>query len=67
MRVFVSSVVSGFEAYRDAVSRAITTLGHGPVLTGAWFRCCCDTPGSVPGSGRGQRRCGGPSGHGLRG
>ena len=32
MRVFVSSVVSGYEAYRDAASRAITALGHDPVL-----------------------------------
>ena len=32
MRVFVSSVVSGYGAYRDATSRAITALGHDPVL-----------------------------------
>ena len=32
MRVFVSSVVSGYEAYGDGASRAITALGHDPVL-----------------------------------
>ena len=32
MRVFVSSVVSGYDMYRDAASRAISALRHEPVL-----------------------------------
>lgn len=32
MKVFVSSVVSGFEAYRTAARKAITLLGHTPVM-----------------------------------
>lgn len=32
MRVFVSSVIKGFEEFRDAAASAIRTLGHVPVL-----------------------------------
>lgn len=32
MKVFVSSVVSGFESYRAAARKAITLLGHSPVM-----------------------------------
>lgn len=32
MKVFVSSVVSGFEGYRAAARKAITLLGHTPVM-----------------------------------
>ena len=32
MKVFVSSVVSGFEQYRAAARKAITLLGHTPVM-----------------------------------
>lgn len=32
MKVFVSSVVSGFEQYRAAAKKAITLLGHTPVM-----------------------------------
>ncbi len=28
MKVFISSVIGGFEAYRDAAAQAISTLGH---------------------------------------
>jgi len=31
MKVFISSVISGMEAYRDAAARAVRSLGHQPI------------------------------------
>lgn len=44
MKVFVSSVVSGFEGYRAAARKAITLLGHTPVM--------CEDFGARPYSSR---------------
>jgi hypothetical protein len=36
MNVFISSVVRNFESYRAAAKKAVTLLGHVPVIAGIW-------------------------------
>jgi hypothetical protein len=43
MRVFISSVITGFEECRDAAARAITVLGH-EVVRAEDFGAAPDSP-----------------------
>ncbi len=43
MRIFISSVISGMESFRDAVERAARTLGH-EVLRAEDFGAQPDSP-----------------------
>jgi hypothetical protein len=49
MKVFISSLISGCEQFRDAAKEAVTTLRHEPIMAEDFQRTANITSNSLPG------------------